>query len=50
MRKRVISFVVLSVALLIVLVELFPIMVVIVNGFKRDIDIWSKNPFYFKPT
>ncbi|WP_448523785.1 carbohydrate ABC transporter permease [Pseudothermotoga sp.] len=50
MRKRLAVFVVLLIAILIVLAELFPIMVVIVNGFKRDIDIWSKNPFYFKPT
>ncbi len=37
-------------ALTIVVLQLFPIMVIVFNGFKRDIDIWSRNPFYFKPT
>jgi len=49
-KKTIVAWVVLISALVIVAVELFPITVIIFNGFKRDIDIWSKNPFYFKPT
>jgi multiple sugar transport system permease protein len=35
-------------AFLVVIIELFPIFVVISNGFKRDIDIFTSNPFSFK--
>ncbi len=50
MRKKVFHWIIFVVALFIVMVQLFPIMIVVFNSFKRDIDIWSKNPFYFKPT
>lgn len=49
-KKNIISFITLICALVLVLVELTPIFVVIVSGFKRDIDIWARGPFYFKPT
>lgn len=50
MKKKAIAWILFILAALIVAIELVPIMVVVFNGFKRDIDIWSKNPFYFKPT
>ncbi len=50
MKKKITYWVLFIVALLIVVIQLFPIFVIIFNGFKKDIDIWSKNPFYFKPT
>ncbi len=49
-KKRIIPFILFLIALTVVFIELFPIIVLILNGFKRDIDIWSQNPFYFKPT
>ncbi|HEY8541180.1 MAG TPA: carbohydrate ABC transporter permease [Pseudothermotoga sp.] len=50
MKKKIIHWILFLVALLIVIIQLFPIFIIIFNGFKKDIDIWSKNPFYFKPT
>ncbi|PLV59163.1 carbohydrate ABC transporter permease [Thermotoga sp. KOL6] len=50
MRKRTMGWIIFFIALFIVVVELFPILIVVLNGFKKDIDIWSRNPFYFKPT
>ena len=44
-RKKWILFVI---ALIIVVIELFPIYIVISNGFKRDLDIRNSNPFDFK--
>jgi len=49
-KKKILSFFLFLIALFIVAVEIFPILVIVFNGFKRDIDIWSKNPFYFKAT
>lgn len=37
-------------SIIILIIELFPIAIIIMNSFKRDIDIWSANPFSFKPT
>lgn len=48
--KKILKIIFLATALAIVVVELVPILVIITNGFKRDIDIWTKSPFYFKPT
>lgn len=33
--------------ILILSIELLPIFVIVTSGFKRDIDIWVKGPFYF---
>lgn len=38
------------VCLILVLIELVPIVVVVSNSFKKDIDIWTKGPLYFQPT
>ncbi|AFG35325.1 carbohydrate ABC transporter membrane protein 2, CUT1 family [Fervidobacterium pennivorans DSM 9078] len=48
--KTVISSLIFIVSLTVLIVELMPIIVVITSGFKRDIDIWARGPFYFKPT
>jgi len=37
-------------SIIILIVELFPIAIIIMNGFKKDIDIWSANPFSFRPS
>ncbi|MEN3008681.1 carbohydrate ABC transporter permease [Pseudothermotoga sp.] len=50
MKKRLLKLFLFTIALFIVVVELVPILVIIANGFKKDIDIWTKSPFYFKPT
>lgn len=47
-KKRFVSFVFFILIMVIVLVTLFPILVIVLTGFKRDIDVWNKNPFYFK--
>ena len=47
-RKKFIKWVVFVSALIIVLVELFPIWIIISSGFKRDLDIRNSNPFDFK--
>uniref|UniRef100_A0A7V4KCX4 Carbohydrate ABC transporter permease n=1 Tax=Fervidobacterium pennivorans TaxID=93466 RepID=A0A7V4KCX4_FERPE len=49
-KKMVVSFILFIVSLIVLIVELMPIMVVITSGFKRDIDIWVRGPFCFKPT
>lgn len=49
-RQKVILFLIVVASILVLVVELMPIFVVITSGFKRDIDIWSRDPFYFKPT
>ncbi|AMW32890.1 multiple sugar transport system permease protein [Fervidobacterium changbaicum] len=50
LRKKLIPFLILIVSLFVLMIELMPIMVVVTSGFKRDIDIWARGPFYFKPT
>jgi len=49
-KKKIKKVIIIIVSILILIVELFPIMIIVLNGFKRDIDIWSGNPFSFKPT
>ncbi|MFN3691539.1 MAG: carbohydrate ABC transporter permease [Fervidobacterium sp.] len=50
MKRRIISIILFLCVLLVLFVELTPIFVIITSGFKRDIDIWARGPFYFKPT
>jgi len=49
-KKRIKKWLIFIVALIIVLAELFPIWIVISNGFKRDLDIRNSNPFEFQFT
>jgi multiple sugar transport system permease protein len=49
-KKQIKKWVIFVVALIIVLAELFPIWIIVSNGFKRDIDIRNLNPFDFKFT
>ncbi len=49
-KKMFVSFILFIVSLIVLIIELMPIMVVITSGFKRDIDIWARGPFYFRPT
>jgi len=49
-KKKLLTLTIVVMTLAVLIVELMPILVVISSGFKRDIDIWSKGPFYFKPT
>ncbi len=46
-RKRFLTTLLIIIILLIVFIELTPIIVVFMNSFKRDIDIWARGPFYF---
>jgi len=46
-RKKFLSTLLIIAILLIVFIELMPIIVVFMNSFKRDIDIWARGPFYF---
>lgn len=48
-KKKMIKWIVLAAALLILFVELFPIIMIIMNGFKTDRAI-LRNPFDFVPT
>lgn len=49
-RKRAITkWVLFTIALIIVAVELFPIFIIISSGFKKDLDIRNTNPFSFNP-
>ncbi|MGC9322243.1 MAG: carbohydrate ABC transporter permease, partial [Kosmotogaceae bacterium] len=49
-RKRALTkWILFAIALIIVLVELFPIFIIISSGFKRDLDIRNTNPFSFNP-
>ncbi|MEJ5258359.1 MAG: carbohydrate ABC transporter permease [Fervidobacterium sp.] len=50
MRKRLVNLLIILVTFVVLVVELMPILVVITSGFKRDIDIWARGPFYFKGT
>lgn len=50
MVKKITKYFIMFAAIAILLVELFPIIIIFLNGFKRDIDIWSGNPFQFKFT
>lgn len=50
MRKKITHWLLFLIALSIVAIQLFPVFVIVLNGFKKDMDIWSKTPFYFKPT
>lgn len=49
-KRKLASFIIVILSILVLLIELMPIFVVITSGFKRDIDIWARGPFYFKPT
>jgi len=49
-KKTIIKWVTFTVAIIIVAIELFPIFIIMSNGFKRDLDIRNSNPFSFKPT
>lgn len=49
-KRKLISVFVVIATLLILAAELMPIIVVVTSSFKRDIDIWARSPFYFKPT
>lgn len=50
-KKKIINVILAVVAFTIVIIELFPIGIIIMNGFKTDMDIWTTtNPFIFRPT
>ncbi|HPE68536.1 MAG TPA: carbohydrate ABC transporter permease [Thermotogota bacterium] len=49
-KKKWITLAITITAFAIVIVEMFPIVIIVLNGFKRDIDIWSQNPFSFQFT
>lgn len=49
-KKKLVSSLIILLTLAVLIVELMPILVVITSGFKRDIDIWARGPFYFKGT
>lgn len=50
MKKKIIRWVLIVLAFTILFVELFPILMIVLNGFKTDRDIWAGKPFDFKPT
>ncbi len=47
-KKRLRAWLLFTLAIIIVMMELFPIYIVVSNGFKRDLDIRTSNPFSFK--
>lgn len=49
-KKKLKKNLIIFISVIILIVELFPISIIIMNSFKKDIDIWSTNPFSFKPT
>ncbi|KUK14814.1 MAG: Carbohydrate ABC transporter membrane protein 2, CUT1 family [Petrotoga mobilis] len=49
-KKKLKTNLIILISIIILIVELFPIAIIIMNSFKKDIDIWSANPFSFKPT